>query len=104
MWKDGNFLVYWNNGKATRIDVAWGHQSAADISQSSARQCKWEELDQTTIGRDHYTIMCVIGIEAEQCMKQNIPRWKFKTLDYVRNGKLYRANWQGKQDNEWNPL
>lgn len=73
------------------------------MSQSLARQCKWEVLDQTTIGSDHYPIRCIVGIEVEQNVKQKIPRWKFKTADWEKFKEVSEAKLLGMVNDKQEP-
>lgn len=78
---DENDLVCLNDGSVTRMDVVRGRHSVLDltiVSSGLARKCKWEVCEQSSMGSDHYPIKCSIGMEVEECLEENIQRWRFK--------------------------
>ena len=53
-------LVYLNDGRGTRIDVATRKESALAltlVSSAMAGNCEWELWEELTVGSDHYPIV-----------------------------------------------
>ncbi|KAK6319346.1 hypothetical protein J4Q44_G00105570 [Coregonus suidteri] len=73
-------LVCLNDGRGTRIDVATGKESALDltlVSSAMAGICEWEVWEESTVGSDHYPIVCTVGWREEEVLVDGVGRWVF---------------------------
>ena len=80
---DEKQLICLNDGRGTRIDVSTGHHSVLDLTLVSyplaAGYCEWEVCDVTTIGSDHYPIVCKLGFRAETVSRGvGMGKWIFE--------------------------
>lgn len=73
-------LVCLNNGKGTRFNIRDSSMSCIDltiVSGTIALECKWEVLEQSTLGSDDFPILCNVGLEIYQQNKTMPNRWEF---------------------------
>ena len=57
-------LVCLNDGRGTRIDVATGKEFALEltlVSRAMPGICELEVWEESTVGSDHYPIVCTVG-------------------------------------------
>ncbi len=62
-------LVCFNDGKGTGFNIRDSSTSCLDLTIVPgiiALQCRWEVLDQSTLGSDHFPIICAFGMEMSQ--------------------------------------
>ena len=74
-----------NDGRGTRVDVRTGNKSALDlplVSVSLAGISKWEVLSGTTLGSDHYLVLCSVGGKVEMNVGGGIPKWVYGKADW----------------------
>ncbi|MGL4646262.1 MAG: hypothetical protein ACRCVL_03935, partial [Cetobacterium sp.] len=84
-------LVCLNNGKGTRFNIRDSSMSCIDLTIVSgpiALECKWEVLEQSTLGSDHYPILCSVGLEICQQSKTMASRWRFDKADWDKFNRL----------------
>ena len=73
-------FVCMNDGRGTRIDVRTGKESAIDLTLVSGRLAgisKWEVLSGTTLGSDHYLVLCSVGGKVEVNAVNGIQKWVY---------------------------
>ena len=83
-------LVCLNDGKGTRIDVFRNILSCIDlklVSRNIAFSCEWNVDDSSSIGIDHFPILCTIDINVHAQERYVIEKWCFE-----------KANWEKFQE------
>ena len=66
-------------------------ESALDITLVSsplAGICKWEVLTDSTVGSDHYPVMCYVGERVVARPNDKIPKWVFGKADWDKFQKI----------------
>lgn len=84
-------LVCLNNGKGTRFNIRDSSMSCIDltiVSGTIALECKWEVLEQSTLGSDHFPILCNVGLEIYQQNKTMPNRWRFDKANWDKFNRL----------------
>lgn len=74
-----------NDGRGTRYDSYQNKESVIDLTLTTreiAGITKWDVLNKTIIGSDHYPIMIIIGIEVHQDESRKIAKWNFNKADW----------------------
>lgn len=69
-----------NDGRGTRIDVNTSNSSALDltlVSREVAGICEWEVWEESTVGSDHYPILCKIHVDREVREEDREIKWVF---------------------------
>lgn len=80
-------LVCLNNGNGTRIDIRTNTMSCIDltlVSNNMANSCEWKVKESTSIGSDHFPILCSINIEIDLQERPNHKKWDFAKADWVK--------------------
>jgi len=78
-------LVCLNNGNGTRIDVRSNTISCIDItlvSNNIANSCEWKVMENTTLGSDHFPILCSINADLDIQGRPSHKKWKFDKADW----------------------
>ena len=74
-----------NDGRGTRIDVRTGNMSALDltlVSRNLAGISEWEVEENTTVGSDHFPVLCNILLQRNESQGRTGGRWIFKTAKW----------------------
>lgn len=80
-------LVCLNNGKETRFSIGQNKKSVIDltlVSPELAAKSSWKVLQSTTLGSDHYPILCEIGKKANREKINDVRRWNFNKADWEK--------------------
>lgn len=90
-YMEDNSLVCLNDGRGTRFNIRKQVKSCLDLTIVSAAisvKCQWEVIEQSTVGSDHFPIICTIGLEMQRSIliKQN--RWKFEKADWGKYNQI----------------
>lgn len=94
-WKfiEDNGLVCLNNGRGTRVNI--NSLDLTVVSGTIAAKCQWEVLDQSTIGSDHYPILCKAGFEIQKNEISVQQKWKFNKADWEKFNNLCKNEMKG---------
>lgn len=82
-----NELVCLNDGRKTRIDVHTGKGSALDLTLVSievAGICEWEIWEDSTIGSDHYPVLCKIYVGSDERVEEREAKWIFNKAKWEK--------------------
>lgn len=74
-------LVCLNDGKGTRFNIRDSSTSCLALTivpGALALECKWDILDHSTIGSDHFLIISAVRMEFYQQNKTKQTRWRFE--------------------------
>lgn len=74
-----------NDGSGTRYNSGQNIESVIDltlVSQEIAGISRWEVLNKSSVGSDHYPIIVKTGIEVYHGEDPRIPRWKLDRADW----------------------
>lgn len=88
-------LVCLNDGSFTRINCSTGNESSLDltlVSQSLAGICLWEVMNQSTIGSDHYPIVCKVGGGRSVILEDLSERWIFGKAQWDKFREISESN------------
>ncbi len=88
---DERGLVCMNDGRGTRVNMAAGTESALDItlvSNSLAGISTWEIWVASTIGSDHYPVLCMVGERGEVSASKGVTKWVFGKADWDKFQRL----------------
>ena len=91
-------LVCLNDGGGTRIDVRTGKEPALDVTLVTgglAGRSRWEVLGGTTVGSDHYPVLCPVGERMHVGAGEGTERWVFGEADRGGFRKWCRRRWHG---------
>ena len=75
---DQNGLICLNDGSGTRFNISAGNELVLDltlVSQSLAVQCSWKVVKRSSVGSDHYPIICQVGIGNCEVPACALERW-----------------------------
>lgn len=78
-------MVCLNDGTGTRIDVHTGKTSALDltlVTRNLAGICEWEVVKDTTVGSDHFMILCQVGLQRRVAQGAVTGRGIFSRADW----------------------
>lgn len=84
-YMEDHSLVCLNNGKGTRINVRNTLMSCIDltlVSGTISLKCQWEIIENTTIGSDHFPILCRIGLEVAKETIKTTTKWRFDKANW----------------------
>ena len=91
-------LVCLNDGGGTRIEVRTGKEPALDVTLVTgglAGRSRWEVLGGTTVGSDHYPVLCPVGERMHVGAGEGTERWVFGEADRGGFRKWCRRRWHG---------
>lgn len=80
-------LVCLNNGNGTRIDIRSNTLSCIDltlVSNNLANSCEWNIKDSTSIGSDHFPIICSLNVEIDIQERPRHKKWDFTKADWQK--------------------
>lgn len=84
-------LICLNNGNGTRIDLCSNTLSCIDltlISNNLASSCEWNMKDNSSIGSDHFPIICSVNIEIDIQERPSHKKWCFAKADWEKYKEL----------------
>ncbi|KAI2655937.1 RNA-directed DNA polymerase from mobile element jockey [Labeo rohita] len=73
-------LVCINDGRSTRIDVHTGKSSALDltlVSKEVAGICEWKLWEDSTMGSDHFPVLCKLYVRKDEREEGREDKWIF---------------------------
>ena len=82
---DNETLVCLNDGRGTRVNVRTGALSALDltcVSSTLAGLSEWDILEHSTIGSDHFPLICKIAVEVNREVNWCPGKWHWKEADW----------------------
>ncbi len=82
-----NDFVCLNDGRKTRIDVHTVKGSALDltlVSIEGADICEWEIWEDSTIGSDHYPVLCQIYVASDERVEKREAKWIFNKAKWEK--------------------
>lgn len=91
---DSQTLVCLNDGGGTRVNIRTGALTALDltcVSSSIAGSCEWEILSDSTIGSDHFPVMCKIGMDVCKEDSCYLGRWCWEKADWEKFNEMCEA-------------
>lgn len=77
---EGKNMVCLNDGRGTRINVHTGNTSLLDltlVSSNLAGICEWDVSEETSIGSDHFPIVCKILMQRDRPQTEGLGKWVF---------------------------
>lgn len=80
-------MVCLNDGRGTRIDMVSGNEAALDLTITSneiARLCEWEIWEGSTVGSDHFPILCSIRMRVEKQSEEGVGRRVFGKANWAK--------------------
>lgn len=78
-------MVCVNDGRGTRIDVGTGNTSVLDltlVSRNLAGICEWEVADDTTVGSDHFPVLCSVLLQRNERQGKFLGKWVFNSAKW----------------------
>uniref|UniRef100_A0AAQ4RRK9 Reverse transcriptase domain-containing protein n=1 Tax=Gasterosteus aculeatus aculeatus TaxID=481459 RepID=A0AAQ4RRK9_GASAC len=86
-YMEGCGMVCVNEGGGTRVNIGKGTESCLDlmwVSAAMAGRCEWRVMRDSTVGSDHYPIVC--RFEAGVCMQSrgHGKRWCYEKADWIK--------------------
>lgn len=91
---DNQALVCLNDGTGTRINSSTGALTALDltcVSSSIAGVCEWELLSESTVGSDHFPIVCRIGVDVGKEDNWYPGRWCWEKANWEKFNQMCEA-------------
>lgn len=88
-------LVCLNTGEGTRYNIIDNTVSCLDltfVSNEIPNICEWKVLSESTIGSDHFPIICQLNVRNFNSGQYLQNRWKYEKADWVEFGKYCEEN------------
>lgn len=92
-------MVCINDGRGTRIDVRTGNTSVLDltlVSRNLAGICEWDVAEETSIGSDHFRVLCSILLQRNREQGEIFGKWenssKWEMFKYICEREMEEIN------------
>ncbi len=82
---DEKNMVCLNDGRGTRVDVHTGNTSVQDltlVSSNLAGMCEWDVSEETSVGSDHFPVLCRELMQRDRTQGERLGKWVFHSAKW----------------------